>query len=178
MNKFFYSYDDIHRAIAVLADKIRHSGQDFDLMLAIGGGGLIPARILRSFLNIPVYSVTLAYYDAEDRPTDCPQKVQWLDEAMAAKLRGKRVLVVDEVDDSRVTLAYCLNELKATGIDQLGVAVLHEKQKTKQAELPPGLPYFSAITVGEDWIVYPWDATDIDAHNRDITAQQHVRTTQ
>lgn len=177
MNTFLYSYDDIHRAIAVLADKIRASGETFDLMLAIGGGGLIPARILRSFLNIPVYTVTLAYYDAEDRPTAQPQKIQWLDAALTAKLRGKRVLVVDEVDDSRTTLAYCLEELAAAGIRRPGVAVLHEKQKTKQAALPPGLPYFSAITVGEDWIVYPWDATDIDVHNRDIAAVQSPRST-
>ena len=32
-------------------------------MIAIGGGGFIPARMLRCFLEIPIYAVTTAYYD-------------------------------------------------------------------------------------------------------------------
>ncbi|HFA8242602.1 TPA: phosphoribosyltransferase, partial [Neisseria gonorrhoeae] len=29
-----------------------------------------------------------------------------------------------------------------------------------------GIPYFSGITVEDWWINYPWDALDIDEHNR------------
>lgn len=169
MKKIWYTYDDIHQVIRQLADKIQASEQHFDVMLAIGGGGFIPARILRSFLNIPVYTVTLAYYDVDDQPTECPQKIQWLD-SLSTYLQGKRVLVVDEVDDSRVTLEYCLNALQAEGIHQLGVAVLHEKIKPKKGQLPAGLPYFSGLIVEDWWINYPWDALDIVAHNADATA--------
>jgi hypoxanthine phosphoribosyltransferase len=39
-----------------------------------------------------------------DKPIDAPEIVQWLDEKNAAAVKGKRVLIVDEVDDSRATL--------------------------------------------------------------------------
>ena len=35
-------------------------------MIAIGGGGFIPARMLRCFLEIPIYAVTTAYYDSDN----------------------------------------------------------------------------------------------------------------
>lgn len=164
MKKIWYTYEDIHRAIKQLAEKIQSSGQNFDAMIAIGGGGFIPARILRSFLNIPVYTVTLSYYDANDQPTDSPQKIQWTN-GLASQIKDKKLLVIDEVDDSRVTLDYCIQELKREGFHELGVAVLHEKRKPKKGVLPADLPYYSAMVVEDWWINYPWDALDIEAHN-------------
>lgn len=164
MKKIWYTYEDIHRAIKALAERIQASGQHFDAMIAIGGGGFIPARMLRSFLNIPVYTVTLSYYDANDKPTDGPQKIQWTD-GLDERIKNKKILVVDEVDDSRVTLQYCIAQLQQEGFKDLGVAVLHEKRKPKQGALPAQLPYYSAIVVEDWWINYPWDALDIDKHN-------------
>lgn len=174
MKKIWYTYEEIHRNIKLLAEKIQASGQHFDAMIAIGGGGFIPARILRSFLNIPIYTVTLSYYDANDQPTDSPQKIQWV-EGLDKQLQHKNILVVDEVDDSRVTLEYCLNALRQEGFERLGVAVLHEKLKQKKGRLPENLPYFSGIKVEDWWINYPWDAVDIDAHNREVTIN-HTET--
>ncbi len=165
--KIWYTYDEIHRVIKSLAAKIGASGVKYDAMIAIGGGGFIPARILRCFLDIPIYAVTTAYYDSEDegKTTDEVKKIQWLD-PIPESLRGKNVLVVDEVDDSRVTLEFVLNELVKEDFDTIGIAVLHEKIKAKVGKLPPQMPYFSGITVEDWWINYPWDADDIDEHNR------------
>ncbi len=62
VKKIWYTYDDIHRVLKELAGKIQSGGVKYDAMIAIGGGGFIPARILRCFLNIPIYAVTTAYY--------------------------------------------------------------------------------------------------------------------
>ena len=165
--KIWYTYDEIHQAIRQLAQKIQASGTRYDAMIAIGGGGFIPARILRSFLNIPIYAITTAYYcnDQGHTTRDSVQKVQWLD-PMPESLKGKHVLVVDEVDDSRVTMEFCLNELLKEDFGTVGVAVLHEKIKAKVGKIPEGIPYFSGITVEDWWINYPWDALDIDEHNK------------
>lgn len=166
VTKIWYSYDDIHRVLKNLAAKIQHSEVKFDAMIAIGGGGFIPARILRCFLNIPIYAVTTEYYSNEvsGETNDSIKKIQWLD-PIPDSLRGKNVLVVDEVDDSRVTLEFVLNELVQEDFAQIGVAVLHEKIKAKKGQIPANVHYFSGITVEDWWINYPWDADDIDAHN-------------
>lgn len=50
--KMHVSYDAIHAAIAASLPKLRRGGYDRpDTLLAISGGGLIPARILRSVLR-------------------------------------------------------------------------------------------------------------------------------
>lgn len=96
-------------------------------MIAIGGGGYVPARILRSFLkeqgspNIPIQAIGLSLY--ETLPTDTvveePGKVvtrtQWLDLTSLGSMKnliGKKILIVDEVDDTRTTLEYAVKELE------------------------------------------------------------------
>lgn len=106
------------------------------LMIAIGGGGYVPARILRSFLkqpgapNIPIQAIGLSLYESlpESHPlsgTTTPGDVetagtqvlrtQWLDLSSlgeVSNLVGKRILIVDEVDDTRTTLEYAVRELE------------------------------------------------------------------
>ena len=167
--KIWYTYDDIHKTVRQIAEKIDRAGVCYDAMIAIGGGGFIPARILRTFLDIPIYAVTTAYYlsDSEGGTAETIRKIQWID-PMPEELAGKNVLVVDEVDDSRTTMEFVLNELKNDGFKRIGVAVLHNKLKEKCGSLPAEVDYFCGIEVEDWWINYPWDATDIEAHNRKV----------
>ena len=104
------------------------------LMIAIGGGGYVPARILRSFLkregapNIPIQAIGLSLYEslpetmAGNQTPGVPEvagtkvtRTQWLDLSALGEmdnLVGKRVLIVDEVDDTRTTLEYAVRELE------------------------------------------------------------------
>lgn len=104
-------------------------------MIAIGGGGYVPARILRSFLkksgspNIPIQAIGLSLY--EELPSTHPSgsntpgevevpgtkvtRTQWLDLTSLGEMKnlvGKRILIVDEVDDTRTTLEYAVKELE------------------------------------------------------------------
>lgn len=165
MKKVYYSYQMIHKLSRAIAESVKASGFEPDIIVAIGSGGFIPARILRTYLGKPILAVGIAYYDIHDRPMEYPRKVQWIEEA-EQQLAGRRILLVDEVDDSRVTLEYCTTELLAYHPAALAVAVLNNKQKEKRGAFPPGI---SEVFVGEElgdvWIVYPWDALDIDAHD-------------
>lgn len=169
--KIYFSYNEIHRTIEQLSKQILASDYSFDVIVAIGTGGFIPARMLKTYINKPIYTVGLSYYDEQDKPTDTPKKIQWIDE-VENKLEGKRILLVDEVDDTRVTLSYCLNELYSHKPEEVGVAVLHNKKKTKRAEFPVALErYFAGREINDLWICYPWDAKDIDAHDVLVSEQ-------
>ncbi len=162
--KLYLSYRDIHRTVARLAGQILSSGYDPDLTVAIGTGGFIPARILKTYLNKPILTVGIVYYDHNNTPMEHPRTIQWIDE-VEKKLAGRRVLLVDEVDDSRSTLAYCLRELLCHRPAEVAVAVLHNKRKPKRDSLPPEVQrYFCGEEVDAGWICYPWDAEDIDRH--------------
>jgi len=104
-------------------------------MIAIGGGGYVPARMLRSFLktpgspNIPIQAIGLSLYESlpptnpsgsntpgeVETPGTKVTRTQWLDLTSLGEmgnLVGKRILIVDEVDDTRTTLEYAVRELE------------------------------------------------------------------
>jgi len=166
MEKRYFTYQDIHRTAKAMAERVTAAGFDPDVIVAIGTGGFIPARIIRTFLGKPILAVGIAYYDANDKPTEFPRKVQWIEEA-ERKLAGRKILLVDEVDDSRTTLEYCVRELMRHHPAEIAVSVLHNKNKLKRGAIPAEVSHY---IVGEElddvWIVYPWDATDIDEHDR------------
>ena len=165
MEKYYFTYDEIHKTAKDIADRVVASGYDPDVIVAIGSGGFIPARIIRTFLDRPILAVGVAYYDAEDRPTEEPRKVQWIEEA-ERKLAGKRILLVDEVDDSRSTLEYCIRELLRHKPAEIAVAVLHDKKKPKKGVIPSEVSrYFAGRVIEDRWVAYPWDAKDIDGHH-------------
>eukprot|EP01123_Difflugia_compressa_P009750 TRINITY_DN3328_c0_g1_i1.p1 TRINITY_DN3328_c0_g1~~TRINITY_DN3328_c0_g1_i1.p1 ORF type:complete len:179 (+),score=34.97 TRINITY_DN3328_c0_g1_i1:73-609(+) len=163
---YYVSYNQIHTLIANTAPKIKSSSNPPEIMVAIAGGGLIPARILRTFLKIPILAVGIQLYSESHEMGDKPHKIQWLDDQNAETLAQKRVLVVDEVDDTRTTLKFCLDELVKLGVkmENLSVFVLHNKKKPKKTELDPAVKYYVGEETSDKWIMFPWEAEDIEAH--------------
>ena len=165
-DNYYLTYNEIHRTIRNLADRILDSDFDPDVIVAIGTGGFIPARIIRTFIDRPILTVGLQHYNKANRPTEIPRKIQWIDE-VEKKLPGKKVLLVDEVDDTRVTLEYCLNELLRHKPAEIAVAVLHNKRKKKTGVIPDKISrYYVGKELDNRWICYPWDADDIDEQDR------------
>jgi hypothetical protein len=161
---YYFSYDDIHLTVQKLAKKILADKFEFDIIVAIGTGGFIPARILKTYIDKPILAVAISYYGPDNKHTDTPQTVQWIDE-VEKKLDGKRILLVDEVDDSRTTLEYCIQRLLLNGVKEIGVAVLHNKRKEKQGKIPEVVQrYYVGHQLEDRWVYYPWDAKDIKRH--------------
>ncbi len=164
--RYYLSYEQIHTTIRELAGQIRADGFDPDVIVAIGSGGFIPARILKTFLKKPILTVGISYYGPDNKPAKMPRTIQWIDE-VEKKLAGRKVLLVDEVDDSRVTLEYCLRELLRHGACEIAIAVLHNKKKEKKGKIPREIRrYFAGQELEDRWICYPWDAEDISEHQK------------
>jgi uncharacterized protein len=148
--KIHYSYDDITNLIKNNIQKIKQFDPDY--VIAIGGGGLIPARIIRNYIDRHIYVVTLSLYN-DTEMGDQIEVVQWVD----LDLKDKKVLIIDEVDDSRKTLDFCIEELKSkNNAENIGVFVLQNKIKNKVSELN-AIHYMCCETVEDKWIFYPWD---------------------
>jgi len=150
-----YSYEDIHRDCLAVAEKVQASGYRPEVIVAIATGGLIPGRILKSCLKVPLCVLGVALYDEAGVARPQPRLTQ---PAPLEAVRSRRVLLVDEVDDSRVTLAYAVRRLNDLFPSRIAIAVLHNKLGDKEGVLPADLPYFSAREVEGGWIHYPWDS--------------------
>ena len=147
-----------------------------DVFVAIGGGGFIPARMLRTEVKKPILAASLELYDDATKTANATVlRKQWFDETpgtFGALVRGKRVLIVDEVDDTRVTLQYAVEELRKTNAPAaIGVLVVHNKLKEKKGVLPDDITYIAGEHVPNAWNCYPWDAK---AYGRDIHAHEEL----
>ncbi len=168
MSKLFVQYAEVHKLVAKIARDIAVSAWEPDLIVAIASGGFIPARILKTYLKKDIYVVGLRRYFDNALSIPVPLKVQWIDE-VERKLSGKKVLLVDEVDDTRITLAYCVNELAKNALAEIRVAVLHQKDKRKLAAYPACVTtVYEGASIPDVWIKYPWDALDIDIHAKGL----------
>ncbi|KAM6496920.1 hypothetical protein JOM56_007393 [Amanita muscaria] len=188
------TYNDIHKLIHSATPRIAREFNP-DSLIAIGGGGFFPARVMRTFLRggtdkktLQIQAIGLSLYEpiAGTTVEQLGQQVirtQWLGPEAGKILVGKRNLIVDEVDDSRKTLHYALTELqkdvenelltlpeherdKLRAATQFGVFVVHNKKKDKFASLPSGIAYYAGAEVDDIWLDYPWEAINIEEHNR------------
>ena len=150
MDKIYYSYDDISKLIKTKIKKIIDFNPDY--IIAIGGGGLIPARIIRNYIDRHIYVVTLSSYDNEEQKTNI-DVIQWID----LDLKDKKVLIIDEIDDTRKTLHFCIQRLKlVNNANNIGVFVLQNKIKNKVGDISD-ITYMSCEDIKDKWVVYPWD---------------------
>jgi len=158
--KVYFSYAEIHSTVSKMIPEIKKF--DPSVIIAIGGGGFIPARMLRTELKVPILAVSLELYDdSTNTARSTVKKTQWIDEhsEVGSMVRDHKVLIVDEVDDTRKTLQYCVEEVfKTNGPSEVAVAVVHNKLKPKDGLLPEGIVYMTGGDVEDHWIVYPWDA--------------------
>ena len=148
--KRILGWDDITRLVDKLAAQL--DGQDFDAMLVVTRGGMVPAGLLSEALDIRnILVAAVQFYTGIGTTLEHPRFLQFPD---ASLLEGSSILVVDDVWDSGRTAAEVRERIRSVGGNPL-LAVLHYKPRASR--YPDQQPDFHA-EVTEDWIVYPWDS--------------------
>jgi hypoxanthine phosphoribosyltransferase len=144
--KTIVSWDDLDGLVGALADKV---GSDYDVVLVITRGGLVPAGMLAYRLGLrDILVAAVAFYDDEGRTSERPMFFQFPSDPL---LHGRRVLVVDEVWDTGTTIAAVVERVEIAG-GLPTTAVLHYKPGRSRVNLVPD--HFVVAT--DDWIVYPF----------------------
>ena len=142
------SWNSVHALALKLARGIAESGYRPDIIVAIGRGGWVPGRLLSDFLGqMDLTSFKIEHYQSARQPKRAQVRYP-----LAADVRGRRVLLVDDIADSGETFAVALAHLNSRGAPaELRSAVLHYKT------VSPYLPdYYAQKVVNWRWIIYPW----------------------
>ncbi len=131
-----------------LSQMIRASAFRPDMIVAIGRGGYMPARLLSDSLD--VYNMTgfkIEHYHAANRK---PQAI--LRYPLSAKVEGLKLLLVDDVSDAGDTFELAVSHLHESGPPaELKTAVLHHK--TVSSFIPD---YYAEEQTEWRWLIYPW----------------------
>jgi hypoxanthine phosphoribosyltransferase len=144
------TWDELDRLVAALADKV---GSDYDLVLAITRGGLVPAGILAYRLDLREILVAgVEFYTSGGQTHEAPRFGHFPD---AELLRGKRILVVDEVWETGETMAAVLERTRAAGGHPVS-AVIHYKPGRSRVAAEPD--FHAELAHG--WVTYPYKVGD------------------
>ena len=135
-----------YKDILMLWQKIVKDGFKPDLIVAILRGGYFPAKILSElFGGINLKTVEISFYKNLERENK-PKIIQ----PIYGSLKGKNVLLVDDVVDSGETLRLAYKHLLKKEVFTAKTAAIHKKVWSR---INPDY-YVHEI---DWWVVYPWE---------------------
>ncbi|MBD3397942.1 phosphoribosyltransferase [Candidatus Micrarchaeota archaeon] len=142
-----FSWENTEKSIRSISEKISASGFRPDILIGISRGGLVPSRLLSDYLNVPLlYTIRISFYTSIGERKEKPEVTQ----PLHVEIKGKNVLVVDDVSDSGKSLSLAKQYLAPMAPASIKTAAIHFK---------PGSifkpDFFDSTT--ESWVVYPWE---------------------
>jgi uncharacterized protein len=130
-----------------LAIKIKRQGYKPDVIVGVSRGGWPPARIMSDLLeNSNVANMKVEFYKDIGVRSKSPRITQ----PVTAEVKGKTVLVVDDVSDTGHSLKVVAGHLRRKGAKDLKVCTIYMKPKSVFQ------PDFFAKTTRK-WIIFPWE---------------------
>ncbi len=152
----YVSYDEYHNLVEKLAIKVYQSGWEFDTILCLARGGMRPGDILSRIFDKPLAIMSTSSYRAEAGTVQGQLDIARYITTPKGEIAG-RVLLVDDLADSGVTLRRVVDQLKTNyaPITELRSAVIWTKGVSTftpdyQVEFLPTNP----------WIHQPFESYD------------------
>lgn len=150
--KRILDWAEINWSVDELVQKL--DGNQYDLLLVITRGGMVPAGLLSERLNIR--NIVVAAVQHHRRSGESLEEPVFFQFPAEDLLNGSAVLIVDDVWESGRTAVAVRNRVRQHA-DRADLAVLHYKPGWSNfAEQQPD--FYAEMT--DDWIIYPWDPED------------------
>jgi len=133
---------------------------DFDLVVGVARGGLVPAVAISHFLDVPLGVV---FYSA--REDNKSQKSLVIHGTLGKLTKHTNILVVDDIADTGKTL----EDIRDCWGKYLNLrfATLHWKLSSK---IKPDF-YGAEIANDAPWITYPWESIVSDEKKQQVKSQ-------
>lgn len=140
-------WDQIYDMLLDLALRIRRSEYHPEIIVGISRGGWPPARIMSDLLqNSNLANMKVEFY----KDIGITSKKPKITQPVTAIVKGKRVLVVDDVADTGHSLSAVVDHLRGKGAKQIKVSTIYVKP---QSIFHPD--FFAKKT--RKWIIFPWE---------------------
>ncbi|WP_244603546.1 phosphoribosyltransferase [Methanococcoides sp. AM1] len=158
-------FGETYNLAKILAKKIRDSGDLPDIIVAIGRGGYVPARLICDFLLFDdLTTIKIEHYKGA---ADI-QEMATLKFPISVDIHDKKILVVDDVTDTGKTLSLAVEYLESLKPAEIKTAVLQHKICS---DFVPD--YYAKKVVKWRWIIYPWAAyEDLAGFTENIIADR------
>ena len=146
----YVSWPEYGNLAEALAEKVRSCGRKFDLVIGIARGGMPVAMVVSDRLDVRIDFINVkSYVGIGERGV--PKILSTLTE----DIRGKNVLVVDDLVDQGDTMRVVSEYLSGQDPERLEMAVLFKKPWTR---IEPD--YY--LEVVDRWIVFPFELSEVN----------------
>ena len=141
------TWNEIYELLLDLADRVRQDGFKPDAIVGVSRGGWPPARIMSDLLENPeLANVKAEFYCGVAETKGEPVITQ----PVSIPVKGKKLLVVDDVADSGKSLRLVRKHLKEKGATDVKIAAIYYKP---WSVVTPD--YYERET--RAWIIFPWE---------------------
>ena len=151
MDKISYSWQDFDTDIENLVDQISYRLWIPDYIVGVKRGGLIPAIKLSHYFNKPMIMMScqlrdskdteVRLYEVEEIPTD------------------KKILIVDDICDSGVTLSKIILQFYVNGFSIDNVRTCSLFYNSEQNFIVDYAARNWNRSKNKEWIVFPWEVS-------------------
>jgi hypoxanthine phosphoribosyltransferase len=142
--------------------EFRHSRWVPNVIVSIGRGGMIPARMLSDHLELKdVHLFGIKLYKDVGEKLENP-----VIENFDICVEGKDVLLVDDLVDSGETMEILIKEMTDRGAKNVATAVLLAKNIDK----PYDVDYYASRFQKDEWIVFPWELHEFKVVEKETKA--------
>lgn len=141
------TWNEIYELLLDLAAKVRRDGFKPDAIVGVSRGGWPPARIMSDLLENPVLANVKAEFYCGVAETEGEPVIT---QPVSIPVKGKKLLVVDDVADSGKSLRIVRTHLKEKGATHVKLAAIYYKP---WSVVTPD--YYERET--RAWIIFPWE---------------------
>ena len=142
-----YSYEEIENLCKDISKKIKISKFKVDYILGVSVGGLVPSVLLARLLKTKkIMSVAISSYEKKKQ-----KELKLLIAPDKSLLKGKKVLIVDDICDSGNTIIFLENLLKTCKVKSVKCATIFLNKE--HHKITPD--YYGKVV--SKWVGFPWD---------------------
>ena len=134
-----------------VANKINSSGYRPDMIVGLARGGWVLARVLCDLIGIKdLVSLKVEHWGVTATP-DGKAKLKY---PLNVDIKGKNVLVVDDITDTGESMRVTLEYLKSLKPSEIKTAALRHINTSKF------LPDYFGEEISWRWVIFPWNFTE------------------
>jgi len=133
-------------------EEIKAAGFQPEVIIGVARGGWFLARVLCDFFLLKdLFSLKMEHWGLTATITGDAEMKYGLDEEAKRRLKGKKVLIADDVTDTGESIDLVVEYVKSLGVKEVKTATMHHKSSSSF------IPDFYGELIREwKWVIYPW----------------------